>query len=141
MYCMYCGKQIADNSRYCKYCGKLVAEDEIKVVNSSNEENLDTDMFREAKCEISYVTENDVISADEISEEDIELSSDVEEKTDFIDMILDKASNKNRDEEVIEDFFFAHVSKKKKAALFMLAVFITAVIAAMVFAVFFPNLI
>lgn len=141
MYCMHCGKQIADNSRYCKYCGKLVAEDEIRTVKSGNEEDVNIELYGQANSEIAGVTEPELTSDDEIPEEKIETSAVKKEKADFVDMILDKASSKNNDDEVIEDFFFAHVSKKKKIALFMLAVFVTAIIAAIVFAAFFPNLI
>ena len=32
MYCRYCGKQIADDSKYCNYCGKCLDHVEMQKI-------------------------------------------------------------------------------------------------------------
>lgn len=118
MYCMHCGEQIAENSRYCKYCGKLVAEDEI--INIPEEDEGINNVQEEASSE----------KTDEYLNEDYGL---YDEDKEFL-------NNLNDEEEIIDDFFFEHMSRKKKIALFLFAVFMTAIVAAIVFAAFFPEL-
>ncbi len=36
MYCKYCGKQIADDSRFCQHCGKSLATVEEEPVDKEN---------------------------------------------------------------------------------------------------------
>ncbi|MDO4300902.1 MAG: zinc ribbon domain-containing protein [Clostridia bacterium] len=122
MYCMHCGEQIAENSRFCKYCGKLVAEDEVKLINEPENNRPEYSEENEA--------END---STECHSTDGDISS--------IDMVMEDIKTQLEKEEVIDDFFFEHISAKKKRALFILGVFMVAIVAVIVFAWFFPDLI
>lgn len=132
MYCMHCGEQIPDNSRFCKYCGKLVAEDEIRTVksgskNETESETLQSDIFEIKEDSISQVSE-----------------SAAEENESFAENLLNAAKEKTEKDlnvEIVDDYLFEHISGGKKAVLFISAVFITAVVAVVVFACFFPELI
>lgn len=119
MYCMHCGEQIAENSRYCKYCGKPVAEDEIINIPEEDE------------------------ATDNVQEKSLSGKNDEYLNENYILYDEDKESlnNLNDEEEIIDDFFFEHMSRKKKIALFLFAVFMTAIVAAIVFATFFPELV
>ncbi len=114
MYCMHCGEQIADNSNYCKYCGKFVAENEI----TDTDEKIST---------AEIITEN----------------ADVPEEVGTVDEVIYSAPYVDEEEEkvkVIDDIFFEHFPRKKKIGLFFIAVFMTAIVAVIVFAIFFPEL-
>lgn len=116
---MHCGEQIAENSRYCKYCGKPVAEDEIINIPEEDE------------------------ATDNVQEKSLSGKNDEYLNENYILYDEDKESlnNLNDEEEIIDDFFFEHMSRKKKIALFLFAVFMTAIVAAIVFATFFPELV
>lgn len=121
MYCMHCGEMISDNSRFCKYCGKLVAEDEINTVNTEE------------------ISENSNETEEVATESTNEISSS-EAETDEYGSIIERAveiTEKEPDVEVIDDYFFEHISAGKKAGLFIGAVVLTAVIACVIFALFF----
>lgn len=119
MYCMHCGEQISENSRYCKYCGKPVAEDEI--INIAEEDKATDNVQEETLSEKNdeYLNENYVL----------------------YDKYNETLNDLNEEEEIIDDFFFEHMSRNKKIALFLFAVFMTAIVAAIVFAAFFPELV
>lgn len=131
MYCMHCGEEIAENSRYCKYCGKLVAEDEIRTVNINNntvDENGENNNEAEESTEDVLKTED---------------TADIEEES-CVDKILKEVKEKTEKDiktQVVDDMFFEHMSTGKKTALFFGAVFMTAIIAVVVFALCFPQLI
>lgn len=83
-----------------------------------------------AEDEIINYNENEEESAAPVEEDESSFSYNYSEKTDF-----------KEKEQVIDDLFFEHIPKKKKIALFFIAVFMTAIVAAIVFAVFFPELV
>ena len=111
MYCMHCGEQIADSSRYCKYCGEFVAENQIINDNET-------------------YTDKDIIETPDISEE-----------VENVNEVIYSAPVEEEKEEIIDDIFFEHLSTKKKVGLFFAAVFMIAIVAVIVFALFFPELI
>lgn len=159
MYCMYCGEEIPDKSRYCKYCGKLVAEDEIRTVNSVREEKKSEAVAVENNTLVEEVaaendalngavvgTENNALNEEVVATENVINNTDAEALKDNVsdmDILIENAMEKVKKEEipVVEDFFFQHISSKKKVALFLLAVFMIAIIAVVVFVGFFPHLI
>ena len=55
MYCKYCGKEIADDSRFCKYCGQSVEE---IILSSSDTNSTETETSSEDTSE--KVIESDV---------------------------------------------------------------------------------
>lgn len=116
MYCMHCGEQIPNKSRYCKYCGRLVAEDEI----------------------ISYSEENADDSGEGVGVKEEFYSKEVnDDEADFHISLRDEKEQ----EEIVDDIFLEHLSGKKKIGLFFIAVCMTAIVAVIVFAIFFPELI
>lgn len=148
MYCMHCGEQIPDNSRFCKYCGKLVAEDEIRTVNAktekSDEETVNKNIQAESSAEeVNMEAESGGSAAGEkISDPDSVMQKEAGESS--AESMLSAAKEKTEKEsetEIIDDYLFEHVSRGKKIALFIGAVLITAVVAVVVFACFFPELI
>ncbi len=128
MYCMHCGEQIPDNSRFCKYCGKLVKEDEINIVNSADTQtNESEDSVVEIFEEISEINDD---------ENNVEKSS--------ADELLNSALEITENEpeiEIVDDYLFEHITPGKRIALFIGAVLITAIVAVVVFASFFPELV
>lgn len=148
MYCMHCGEQIPDNSRFCRYCGKLVAEDEIRTVNAEtdekeNEETVSENIQAEGSAEeVNITDENGVPAEEESSSSDSIVNKESGESS--VESILNAAREKTEKEpdvEIVDDYLFEHISGGKKAALFIGAVFITAIVAVIVFACFFPELI
>ena len=148
MYCMHCGEQIPDNSRFCKYCGKLVAEDEIRIVNEGtdkkeNEETASKNVQEEDSVEeVNITDENEVPAEAESSASDSVVQKESGESS--VESILNAArekTEKESDVEIVDDYLFEHISGGKKAALFIGAVFVTAIVAVIVFACFFPELI
>lgn len=58
MYCKYCGKEIADDSRFCKYCGKVVEEVEGEIVETPTETSKE-DVVEPQKVEAVLSTNDD----------------------------------------------------------------------------------
>ena len=50
MFCKYCGKEIADDSRFCKFCGKSVFEDSSKTIDDNIHEEK-SEIANEQKVE------------------------------------------------------------------------------------------
>ena len=106
---------------YCMHCGEQIAE------NS-----------RYCKYCGKLVAEDEIIN---IPEEDEGINNVQEEaSSEKTDEYLNEDYSLYDEEEIIDDFFFEHMSRKKKIALFLFAVFMTAIVAAIVFAAFFPEL-
>ena len=40
MFCIYCGKEIADDSKFCTYCGKTINNDVAKAVSSTSDKRV-----------------------------------------------------------------------------------------------------
>ena len=57
MYCKYCGKEIADDSKFCKYCGKVVEEVECEFVETLTETSEDG--MEPQKVEVVLSTNDD----------------------------------------------------------------------------------
>lgn len=56
MYCKYCGKDIADDSKFCKYCGKIV--EEVELVEDLRETTKE-DMIESPKVQVVLSTNDD----------------------------------------------------------------------------------
>ena len=63
MYCKYCGKQIADDSRFCQHCGE-----KIEVVLESSKNDSETDSNDSVKADTVKKQSNNNLKSSKTSE-------------------------------------------------------------------------
>lgn len=105
---------------YCMHCGEQIA-----------------DNSRYCKYCGRLVAEDEIINTIEEEAVSIDEYTDVNDDEFMFHTFLEE----DDEEKVMDDIFFEHLSKKKKIGLFLIAVFMTAIVAVIVFAMFFPELI
>lgn len=106
---------------YCMYCGNEIS-----------------DSSRYCKYCGKLVAEDEmqIITSEEKQEE-----TAVNEDYIVENQVIENSQECAEKEIIIEDIFFQHISKEKKIILFLIAIFMTALVAVIVFAMFFPELI
>ena len=104
---------------YCMHCGNEIA-DNSRYCKYCGKLVAEDEMVKEEKVEDSVIDQTAYI--DESAIENIDEDSV-------------KIENKER-EVLIDDIFFQHISKKKRIALFFIAILMTAIVAVVVFKLF-----
>lgn len=109
---------------YCMYCGEQIS-DNSKYCKYCGKHIYEENVVDEPKEE-SASREYNIIDD----------NSDADTNEAYAE-----APQPEKEEVIIDDIFLTHMPKRKKILLFLAAVFLTAVVAAAVFAMFFPQLI
>ncbi len=116
MFCRYCGKEVAEDSKFCTYCGKMI---------------VDRDRYEE---------ENEVLATRDEKEEEKQENEDLS-YLDVFGSYEEKEVKEEEKEVVIEDLFLENMSRKNKILLFLSAIILIAIVAIIVLGIYFPNVI